>query len=211
MRQWIDVTRPMDETLVTWIGRARPQLEWEKQTGSGSHCNVSFWHMSAHSGTHMDAPLHFVDGGKSIDQIPPEVFMGECRVADLTVSGATMLNESAAKHFLGTRRLLIKSPHSVIRSDGRYEPHGPLMTDEAAAALLAHGLVLIGTDRLSVDDSRGDGFTLHRRFLGAGCVIVEGLALAGVAEGLFTLSAMPLRFTGAEASPIRAFLQPATA
>jgi len=211
--RWIDVTRAMDETLVTWPGRPRPHMEWEKRIGSGGggYCNVSRWQMSAHAGTHMDAPLHFVEGGKSIDQVPPEVLIGECRVVDLPALNITMLDEATARRFVGTQRLLVKTPHSVIPADGHYEPHDGLMTDAAAALLLAGGLVLIGTDRLSVDDARGEGFGLHRAFLGAGCVIVEGLALAGVAEGAYDLSATPLRLTGAEASPIRALLRLLTA
>ena len=72
---------------------------------------------------------------------------------------------------------------------------------------IAGGLALVGTDRLSVDDGRGESFNLHRRFLEAGCVILEGLALADVTAGMFMLSATPLRFAGAEASPIRALLR----
>jgi arylformamidase len=203
LSEWIDITRPMDDTLVTWQGRARPQRRWEKRIADGAHCNVSIWELSAHSGTHMDAPLHFLEGGKSIDQIPPDVFMGECRVVKI----ASALDEDTARRCIGTKRLLLKSSHSRLDPDGRYESHGALMTGQAASLLLEGGLVLIGTDRLSVDDSKGGGFALHRRILGAGCVIIEGLLLASVAEGAYWLSATPLCFTGAEASPLRALLR----
>ena len=204
MSSWIDITRPMDETLVTWPGRVRPHHRWEKRIADGAHCNVSFWEMSAHSGTHMDAPLHFVEGGKSIDQIPPEVFIGECRVVDL---GSAQMDEQIAGRCAGTKRLLVKTAHSVLLADARYEPHDALMTQRSASLLLDGGLRLIGTDRLSVDDSHGRGFHLHHLFLGAGCVIVEGLLLAGAREGSYQLSAAPLCLTGTEASPIRAFLK----
>lgn len=203
MSRWIDITRPMDDTLVTWPGRERPKLRWEKRIAAGHHCNVSFWELSAHSGTHMDAPLHFVESGKSIDQIPPEAFIGECRVCD---AGSAPLEEVTAHRFAGTKRLLIKTGHSVLHPDGRYEPHETLMTETAASILLKGGLVLIGTDRLSVDDSRGQGFQLHHLFLGAGCVIVEGLLLTAVKEGSYLLHAAPLRASEMEASPIRALM-----
>lgn len=206
MSRWIDITRPMDETLVTWPGRARPLLRWEKRIATGNPCNVSFWQLSAHSGTHMDAPLHFIAEGKSIEQIAPEVFLGECKVIDLTSTSAPM-DENTARRSAGARRLIVKTGHSKLHPDGRYEPHDALLNEQASSALLDGGLILIGTDRLSVDDSRGESFRLHHLFLGAGCVIVEGLDLAEVEEGSHDLFAAPLRFSGAEASPIRALLK----
>lgn len=204
MSGWIDITRAMDESLVTWPGRARPRHRWEKRIADGAHCNVLFWELSAHSGTHMDAPLHFVEGGKSIDQISPDVFLGECRLYD---AQARALDETVARRLMGTRRLLVKTGHSLLHADGRYEPHEALMTGAAAAILLEGGLILIGTDRLSVDDSAGRSFVLHHAFLGSGCVILEGLSMAGVEAGRFHLCAVPLRFAGAEASPVRALLK----
>jgi arylformamidase len=163
--------------------------------------------MSAHAGTHMDAPLHFVENGKSIDQVSPDVFIGECQVADLAALGSSVLDASAARRYAGAKRLLIKTSHSQLHPDGRYDAHAALMSEQAASVLLAGGLVLIGTDRLSVDDSQGNSFSLHHRFLGASCVIVEGLLLCEVREGSFFLSATPLLLTGTEASPVRAFLK----
>ncbi len=191
MSGWIDITRPMDESLVTWPGRPRPKRRWEKRISNGHHCNVSFWELSAHSGTHMDAPLHFIEGGKTIDQIPPDVFIGECVVAEA----------SAAPQHVGVKRLLLRTLGAGA------PPFGSLMTEEDATALLNRGLVLIGTDRLSVDDSRGESFRLHHLFLGAGCVIVEGLRMPTVETGPYFLTAMPLCWVGVEASPVRAFLQ----
>ena len=207
MSTWIDITRPVDETLVTWSGRSRPLHRWEKRLTAGDHCNVSFWQMSAHSGTHMDAPLHFIEGGKSIDQVPPDVFIGECQVVDRAALRSSVLDENTAQRYAGAKRLLIKTSHSQLHPDGRYEAHAALMSEQAANVLLAGGLILIGTDRLSVDDSEGNSFSLHHRFLGAGCVIVEGLLLCDIREGSFFLSATPLLLTGTEASPVRAFLK----
>ena len=201
---WIDITRPMDDTLVTWPGRARPSRRWEKQIAAGHHCNVSFWELRAHSGTHMDAPLHFIEDGSAIDQIPPATFIGGCRVVDLTALHAP-LDEARARLYAGQERLLFKTQQSSAKPE--YAPHAALLTPAAAAVLLANGLLLIGMDRLSVDDSQSKSFALHRALLGAGCVILEGLLLDDVAEGDYELHAAPLRFTGAEASPVRALLR----
>lgn len=208
MKEWIDITRPVDESLVTWPGVAAPARRWVKRIAAGHHCNASSWEMTPHAGTHMDAPLHFVDHGGSIDQIPPDVFLGDCAVIDLEAAGLPLLDEDRARRALGEKRLLVRTGHSRCVAGSPYLPHEPLMTEQAAALLLGEGLILIGTDRLSVDDSRGSAYRLHRLFLGAGCAILEGLLLAHVEAGRYFLTAAPLRVAGAEASPVRALLHP---
>ena len=208
MRKWTDITRSIDDSLITWAGRVPPQHRWEKSLRSGDHCNASFWQMSAHSGTHMDAPLHFVADGKSIDQIPPDVFLGICQVVDLCSLDRSGMDEKLAKQYRGTQRLLIRTAHSACTAQTGYLPHEALLSEAAATVLLAGGLRLIGTDRLSVDDSVGRTFALHHQLLGAGCVIVEGLLLSDISAGAYDLVAAPLRFTNVEASPIRAFCSP---
>lgn len=207
MSDFIDITRPVDASLVSWPGRLPPESRWEKRLEEGDHCNASSWRMSAHTGTHMDAPLHFIEGGASIDQISPDVFSGECMVVDLT--SLDTMDTVAASDYQGEKRLLVRTGHSESGAPGVYAPHGSLLALESAARLLDGGLVLIGTDRLSVDDSEGEDYALHRLLLGAGCVIVEGLLLADVAAGRYLLYAAPLRLTGMDASPVRAFLRPA--
>jgi arylformamidase len=198
--RWIDITRPMGDGMQCWPGRQPPGLSWEKRLEDGDHCNASRWTLNAHSGTHMDAPLHFVEGGNSIDQISPDVLVGSCRVIDLqTVEAEDLRGES---------RLLIRSAHSA--SGGVYAGHDALMSADTAQMLVAAGLQMIGTDRLSVDDSRGTDFALHHIFLGGNCVIIEGLSLAHVEPGRYRLLALPLRMEGAEASPARTLLLPVT-
>jgi arylformamidase len=210
MTHFINITRPVDESLVVWPGRSPPEQRWEKRIADGDHCNASFWRMSAHTGTHMDAPLHFIEGGATIDQIPPDVFTGECAVIDLRSAAGLTMDETLADRYRGEMRLLIRTHHSDSGSDGTYEPHERLLTPAAASRLLDGGLVLIGTDRLSVDDSQGNAYALHALFLGAGCVILEGLLLSGVAVGRYSLVAAPLLLKGMDASPVRAWLTEAT-
>jgi len=184
-----------------------PEHSWEKKIARGHHCNASFWKMSAHSGTHMDSPLHFIDGGQSIDRIPPEVFIGPCIVVDLVSHGCSTMDADLTGQYLGEQRLLIRTQHSESSTDANYKPHDALLTPEAASILVESGMRLIGTDRLSVDDSRGDDYSIHHLLLGAGCVIVEGLQLADVKPDQYSLIATPLRLTDTEASPVRALLQ----
>jgi arylformamidase len=204
MTTWIDISRAVDDTLVRWPGRQPPEHSWTRLLERGDHCNTSFWHWHAHTGTHMDAPLHFDPDGRPIDQIPPEVFFGPCQVVD--VGSSAPLDEAWARRVRGVPRLLIHTAHSEAARAAAYPSHPPLLTPAAVCLLLEGGMVLLGTDRLSVDDSPEFSYELHRLVLGAGCVILEGLQLAGVAAGAYTLYAAPLRLSGTEASPVRALL-----
>ncbi len=206
MMRYIDVTRRVDPTLICWPGHALPEADWGKRIQRGDHCNASSWRLSAHTGTHADAPLHFVEGGRSIDQVPLEVFVGDCIVVDVRSTEGQVLGTAMAARDRGHKRVLIRTGFPERADGGVYPPHGPLMTPEAAAILLEGGMQLVGTDRLSVDVSGGGDYHLHHLLLGAGCVIVEGLLLTDVEPGPYLLSALPLRLGGGEASPIRAVL-----
>ena len=101
MSDWIDVTRRLDTNLVCWPGRSPPHLRWDKRIDRGDHCNVSSWELVAHTGTHMDAPLHFVDDAPSLDRIPLDTLIGPCTVVDSP-------SDAEALRHRGAQRLLIK-------------------------------------------------------------------------------------------------------
>lgn len=207
MSTWIDISRSLDDRLLCWPGRTPPNCTWEKRIAGGAHCNVSTWTFNAHTGTHVDAPLHFIESGLPIDQIPPDTLIGDCLVlnAGQRCQGV-LLDEEAIENCRGTDRLIVRTAHSDLKPGEAYPPHGALLTPAAARRLVEAGLKLIGTDRLSVDGTDGVDFSIHHMLLGAGCVIVEGLALAGIDPGDYTLCVLPLRLKGAEASPARALL-----
>lgn len=199
MSEWIDLTRRLDEHLVCWPGRKPPNLVWDRRIEDGHHCNASSLSMGAHTGTHIDAPLHFVEGGRPIDQVPLETFVGPCVLVDIRAPSPQSLGLKTARDLAGARRLLIRTGFG----DGEFTQHPALMTVAAAELLLAGGLCLVGTDRLSVDPSSGQSFDLHRLLLGSGCAIVEGLDLRPTAPGRYEICALPLAVTGAEAGPAR--------
>ena len=208
MRSIIDISRPIDDSLPVWKGRKRPSMEWASWIGKGDHTNATSICMSAHSGTHADAPLHFSANGASLEEIPLEVFVGECVVADVSDREPCEMDIPLARAYVGAKRLLIRTRHSYEAGSAGYSPHGRLMSLEAASILTKGGLVLLGTDRLSPDDSEGNDFCLHQVLLGAGCVIVEGLSLAHVEPKVYMLFAPPLNLGRREAGPARALLIP---
>jgi arylformamidase len=204
MNNWIDVTRALDEHLTCWPGRRPPEISWDKRIDRGGHCNVSSWRLSAHTGTHVDAPLHFVDGARSIDQVPLDTLVGACEVVDLTARKIPTLEMADAQRLVPVKRLLIATGFA---RDGQFTHHPALLTLDAAKLLLASGLKLIGTDRLTVDASEGTDFPIHHALLGAGCVIIEGLQLTSIVPGTYDMVALPLPIVGAEASPARVMLR----
>ena len=135
------------------------------------------------------------------------MLFGDATVLDLVDLGVETLDAEWARQMKGVRKLLVRSRHSY-RLVEPYLPHGPLLTSAAASSLIDQGLVLIGTDRYSVDDSSSLDFPLHRQLMRAGTVIVEGLLLTHIGSGPYQLIISPLLLVGAEASPVRAFLCP---
>ncbi|MAE60756.1 MAG: arylformamidase [Planctomycetaceae bacterium] len=208
MINWIDITRPIDDNMVCWPGRHPVDITWAKRIDAGHHCNVSHWQVNPHTGTHIDAPRHLFDDGQTIDRVALDTMIGPCCVMELDDEVSPILDAQDVDPHRGLQRLLIRSRHSHPSADSAYKPHAPIMTPDAASNLLAGGLKLLGTDRLSVDASDGKDFALHRLLLAAPCIIVEGLDLADVKPGEYQLLALPLRIVGSEASPARVLLAP---
>lgn len=161
-------------------------LEW------GDPYTLSALHLSAHAGTHIDAPSHFIRGGRSVHEIPLESLIMEIDLIDTgMVVGPEVLSG------------LNPRAEGVIFRTGSLVGH---ISERAARACLDLKLKLIGTDALSVDCSEEDA--VHRMLLSNDILILEGLYLEGVPAGIYTLLCMPLKIEGAEASPVRAILAP---
>jgi arylformamidase len=201
---WIDLTWPLDARVPRWPGREAPELTWEKRIDAGYHCNVSSWRLGAHTGTHIDAPKHFSDDGRTIEAVPLDTLTGPCTIVDLADHGTLTLDSGIAQHLKGVRRILIKTGISYTAA---FAHHPALLSLQAAEELVKAGLALVGTDRLSVDDSQDTAFPRHRFLLGAGCAIIEGLDLSRAVAGEFELVALPLPMSGAEASPARVIVR----
>lgn len=167
----------------------------EKQTlcaiSDGELYNLTAFSMCAHNGTHIDAPFHFLPGGKTVEQLPLETFVGDCFVArcqgELTASDAEALLEKAGD----AERLLIAGPATV--------------TAGAAKAFASGSLRLLGCEGQSVGPEEAP-MEVHLILLRQGIALLEGIVLDGVPEGCYFLSAAPLNLAGADGAPCRAFL-----
>lgn len=177
-------------------GDPAPKKEVLKKISEGSVSNLSAFSMCSHNGTHVDAPNHFVDNGKKIDEMGLESFVGMAYVAEhegtVTAEDAASIIERACKADVeSAKRILIKGDVEVI--------------DEAAAVFAGAGLMLIGVESQTIGPEDGR-YEVHRILLGAEVVILEGVRLGEVKEGTYFLSAAPINLGGCEGAPCRAVL-----
>ncbi|MBP3647660.1 MAG: cyclase family protein [Clostridia bacterium] len=181
-------------TCKVWPGDPEPHTERLCDMHKGDLYNLTKLSMCAHNGTHVDAPLHFIADGKSIDQLPLEPFVGDCYVArhdgDVKAEHAAQILKEAAKAD-ASQRILIAGKATV--------------TAEAAEVFAQAGILLIGNESQTVGPENAP-MHVHRILLGAGVVLLEGIVLTDVKAGKYFLNAAPLNFSGCEGSPCRAIL-----
>ena len=178
----------------TFPGDPKPVYSRISSMENGGTYNLTEFSMCAHNGTHIDAPFHFINDGKTVDQLELSQFVGDCYVArregELTSDDVIEIME-AARAVDASRRILIAGKAVV--------------TAEAARAFAQSGIVLIGNESQTVgpEDSLVE---VHLILLGAGIVLLEGIVLTDVAEGKYFLSAAPLDLGGSDGAPCRAYL-----
>ena len=205
---WIDVSVPLKTGMVHWPGDPAAFIEPVRHLDRGDSSTVSSLQMGVHTGTHMDAPAHFVRGGATIDALPLDAVVGRARVIDIRARGAIR-----PAHLLGHRirageRLLFKTRNST-RCWGTDE----FVTDfvhigaDAARWRVARRVRVVGVDYLSVGGYKTDGRETHLALLGAGIWVIEGLNLRGVRPGPVDLICLPLQLIGAEGAPARALVR----
>ncbi len=182
-----DISRELLKTA-PYPGDDPPALKPISRMKSGEKYNLSRFEASCHAGTHVDAPLHFIQNGKDVASLPVDVFIGDCVV--LTVPKAPLDSMYFMKRPFAPRILL----------HGKGE-----LTESAIGYLYNKGLVLIGTDSQSIG-TYSDELSAHTALLGYGVAVLENLDLRGVPDGMYTLAAAPLKIAGAEGAPCRAVL-----
>ncbi len=185
-----------------------PPFEWEmyRRIAQGDSSNNSRFSMGTHTGTHVDAPAHCVDGAATISGLSPEVLIGPCRV--FLHSGREINAEFLRGQDLnGVNRALFATPSSARLSDPEFDTEFAHVTADGAEYLREASVRLVGVDYLSVDRYKAPGHPAHHTLLGAGIVVIEGLDLSSVEPGDYELICCPLRMDDSEAAPARVFLR----
>ena len=205
----IDITAPVSPRSVMWPGQDAPAQEFISHTDRGDSSTVSRWDLSAHTGTHADARMHFIPGGWTIEALDLSRCVGPCRVVDLShLEGDIGRVDLEAAEVAGTSRLLLKTRNSeqgLLDREGFVEDYAAISL-EAAEYLVEIGVEMVGVDYLSVEPFEDKEFNTHHTLLGADVVIFEGLVLAAVEPGVYFLACLPLKLVGSDGSPVRAIL-----
>jgi arylformamidase len=202
----IDITIPLNEFTPTYPGDPPFERASARSRAQGDAAEVSRLTCGSHAGTHVDVPHHFSEGGADLSAVALEAFVGRCRVVEATGRRRLEAADVAAAAPAPVERILFKTDNSALWGREGFVRDYAYLTGEAAEALAASGVSLVGWDYLSVEEFGADGAPAHAALLSAGVMILEGLNLAGVAAGEYFLAALPLALAGGDGSPVRAVL-----
>jgi arylformamidase len=205
---WIDISVPLYTGMVHWPGDAPFERHTTLALAQGEACNLSEIRGSAHTGTHMDAPLHFLEGAPAIDTMPIEATVGPARVIEIHDSRLIRIAELEPHHPAQGDRLLFKTANSrLCWKTPQFQKDYVHIPPDTAHYLVEIGVRTVGVDYLSVGHGEGGGAETHRVLLRAGIWIIEGLNLEPVAPGDYDLVCLPLRIVGGDGAPARAVLR----
>ncbi len=175
---------------------------------AGGGANLSALHMGAHSGTHVDAPQHMMDGRATVDELPPSALVGPATVVGIEDTQMIGRAELEKHDWRGVERALLKTANSgKLSALDRFVEDFIYLDGEAAQVLAAQKLLLVGVDYLSVDRLHSGTHPAHLALMRAGIIIVEGLDLSGVEPGRYEMFCGPLRIRGGDGAPARVFLR----
>lgn len=207
MAKIIDVTVPLSAEVPTFPGDPRFHMEFPHRITDGEPYNVARITMGAHSGTHVDAPYHFLADGATVDMLPLEILMGKARVVEPPGRDKIERIDLEALDLRDDLRVLIKTRMSGQLRQPAFQEDFVYLTPDAATYLVQAGIKLVGIDYLSIEKFGSKDFAAHHALLGAGVVVIEGLDLSEVEPGEYEMTCLPLRIVGADGSPARVVLR----
>ena len=201
--KWVDVSVPIYAGMVHFPDNPSIEIETLSHVDRGDLCTVSRLTMGSHTGTHIDAPIHFLRGGTGAEQIPVENLIGPARVIEIKDPDAVTAEELRV-HKLGAReRLLFKTSNSErCWKTSQFVPDFVSIAEDAASYLASLNTLAVAIDYLSAGSPQ-----THRTLLGAGVVIIEGLNLTGISQGRYELLCLPLKILGGDGAPARVLLR----
>jgi arylformamidase len=206
---WIDISVPIYSGMVHWPDNPAVRVERIQDLSRGDAANVSRLELGAHTGTHMDAPRHFLADGAGLDEMPLDATIGTARVIRIAHPQAILPEELEVHSLRAGERVLFRTRNSerCCKNDQFVEDF-VYISAAAAQFLVQRQVRTVGIDYLSVGGYAHDGVETHQILLGAGIWLIEGLNLAAVKPGGYELICLPLRVVGADGAPARAILRP---
>ena len=201
-----DISPSIEPGMPVWPGDTALTVTPVWRMEAGSPVNVARLTMSAHSGAHADAPLHYDARGAAIGAVALDVYLGPCRVIHCLGTRPAVTAAQLAPHLPDLPPRVLLRTYATAPLD-RWDSAFCAVTPEALDLLAAHGVRLIGIDTPSLDPQESKTMSAHGRVREHGMAILEGLVLDAVAPGDYELIALPLKLTTLDASPVRAILR----
>jgi arylformamidase len=200
----IDVSPLVSPRLGVWPGDVPYAAEWALRIADGANIDLSSIRATVHLGAHADAPRHYASGGAGIHERALDLYFGPCQVVDAPVARGSRVRPRDLRQAIAAPRVLIRT--GTFPDPERWNADFAGLSAELIEYLWRQGARLVGVDTPSIDPQEDKLLESHRAVADRDLAILEGLVLAGVAPGLYTLMALPLKIEGADASPVRAVL-----
>jgi arylformamidase len=201
--KWLDVSVPIYSGMVHFPDNPSIEIDTISHVERGDICTLSALTMGSHTGTHIDAPVHFLPGGTGAEEVPLEHLIGPARVIEIKDPDAVKAGELRVHNLSVRERLLFKTSNSQrCWKTSQFVPDFVSIAEDAASYLAGLNTLAVGIDYLSAGSPE-----THRTLLSAGVVIVEGLNLAGISQGRYELLCLPLKILGGDGAPARALLR----
>jgi arylformamidase len=203
----LDVSVPLVAGMPAYPGNPDFELQPLKRIADGGSSNVSRLILGTHTGTHVDAPKHFIDDGLTVDALSLDLLIGRARVVEISKRGGIGAEELAEAGLREDLRVLLKTSNSALWNDTGFHQEHTYVTEEGARYLVEQGVKVIGVDYLSVEQYKKAGAPAHRALLSQGVVIIEGLNLSEAEPGMYEMYCLPLRIVGGDGAPARVILK----
>ncbi len=203
--KWVDITQPLTNNIASWPGDDPFNFRLSSSKEETGSVNIGQLSTSVHTGTHVDAPYHFDEFGKTIDELDINLYIGIAKLIDVTAHKVINIDVLEKYNLDGVKRLLFKTEKE--RNPNVFPKNFTIIDAEAGGYLRNKGIVLIGTDAPSVDPVDSKSLHGHHALGENGIYILENLLLNNIEPGDYELIALPLRIMGADGSPVRAAIR----
>jgi arylformamidase len=202
-----DATLPLREGMLAFPGDPLFAMEPFLKRAEGDPFDLALLRMCTHTGTHIDPPAHYLDGGATVDMIPLDVLVGPGIVLDMR--GRKQIDRAALENAClhARKRVLLKTDNGPALHEPTFSEDYVSLTEDGAEFLLEQEVVLVGIDYLSIEKYRNPGAPVHTTLLTAGVLVLEAVDLLNVPPGLCEVYCLPLRIQGADGAPARVVIR----
>lgn len=205
--KWIDISVTIKAGMVHWPGDEPVRIKHIHKISKGGKNNLSAISMGCHTGTHIDAPLHFIARGAGINRMPFDATVGPARVFEIKDKRINTIEELLPYRIKKGERIILKTSNSLLWKNDKFVKNFVYIPGPTAEYIAAIGIRCIGVDYLSVGGFHKDGSITHKILLRAGIWIIEGLNLSNVRPGNYDLICLPLKILDSDGAPARAIIK----